>query len=305
MYQVREAIPGVFEVALELGEDPVGFFGGGPIAYSLWFLRGPSAAIIDPGPTTVATVGLQAIRDLGYDPSEVEYVVPTHIHVDHGGACGYLVQELPRAKAVIHARGAEHARDPSRLIAGTAAVFGERWQDLFGAILPVPEERLLVVEDGDALVMGGRRHRVVYLPGHAPHHIGIYDEEMGAIYCGHGLGMPRPGSPLPDPPSTLPFFDVDAALASIAKVRDLNPRYIFYSHYGLGGADPRAEIDTAERVTREMGEIVTRGMAEGASPEEMERRLAAYVYGEASVASRTFAPIVRAYMTYFQRKAAR
>lgn len=305
MYEVREAIAGVYEVTLEQGEDPVGFFGGGTIAYSLWFLPGPGAAIIDPGPTTVAMVGLQAIRDLGYDPDEVEYVVPTHIHVDHGGGCGYLVQTLPRAKALIHARGAEHMRDPSRLIAGTAAVFGERWEELFGAILPVPEERLVVVDDGDTFVLGGRRHRIIYLPGHAPHHIGIYDEETAALYCGHGLGMPRLGSPLPDPPSTLPFFDVDAALASIAKARSLNPRHIFYSHYGMGGGDPQAEIDTAERVTREMGEMVTRGMAEGASPEEMERRLAAYVYGDASVAPRTFAPIVRAYTTYFQRKAAR
>ncbi|MFQ5879199.1 MAG: MBL fold metallo-hydrolase [Dehalococcoidia bacterium] len=305
MYRAHEAIPGVFEVTLEHGEDPVGFFGGGAIAYSLWFLPAPNAAIIDPGPTTVATVGLQAIRDLGYDPTAVEYVVATHIHVDHGGGCGYLLQELPRARAVIHARGAEHMRDPSRLIAGTAAVFGEKWQELFGAILPVPQERMIVVDDGDALTLGGRRHRVLYLPGHAPHHIGLYDEETGAVYCGHGLGMPRPGSPLPDPPSTLPFFDVDAALASIARVRSLNPRHIFYSHYGMGGGDPKAEIDTAERVTRDMGEIVTSGTEEGASVEEMERRLKAYVYGDPSQTSRTYAPIVRAYMAYFQRQASR
>ena len=301
-YTVKEVIPGIFEIKFAYGEDRVGFFGGGQTPHAAWFLPGPQAALIDPGPTVAADIALQAVRDLGHDPLAIEYVVPTHIHVDHGGAAGYLVQQLPRSRLAVHPRGLTHVKDPSRLIEGTAGVFGEQWEQIFGAILPVPEDRLIVVDEGDVLTMGGRRHLVLYTPGHAPHHISLYDEVTGALYGGHGLGMPRLGSPLPDPPSTLPYFDVDASLESIEKMRRLNPRYALLVHYGYYEGDPQALMDATAKATRGMGDIVREALAEGATPEEMERRIKTFVYGDADRADRSYSAIVRAYINYYNRQ---
>ena len=129
---VEEIFPGVFEMRTTYGRDTAGLFTEGAFPHAVWFVAGPTSALLDPGPTVVAEETLEALQGMGYDPNDIEYVVPSHIHVDHGGGCGWLVKELPKAKAVIHSRGAPFMLDVSRLVAGTAAVFGEDWEDIFG-----------------------------------------------------------------------------------------------------------------------------------------------------------------------------
>jgi len=299
---VRQVLPGVWEMRMTYGRDPSGLFGGGPLPHTLWYVGGPSPALLDPGPTVVAREALRALRGLGYDPEGIEYVVPSHIHVDHGGSCGWLVRELPRATVVLHRRGAPYLLETTRLREGTAAVFGPQWEDLFGPLLPVPQERLLAVEDGHTLSLGGRQHRVLFLPGHSLDHIGVYDEEMGALYCGHALGQYYPGRPLPDPPSTLPYFDVEAALASMARIGEIAPRYVLLAHGGLLAGEPAPFIRAAQQVTREVGEIVLKGMEEGVPPEGIEKRVRAYLFGDPDKAGRSYMLTVRSYMTYYERK---
>ena len=299
---VREVFPGVLEMHTTYGRDTAGLLTDGAFPHSVWYIKGPSPALLDPGPTVVAEETLQALRDLGYDPGAIEYVVPSHIHVDHGGGAGWLVRELPKASVVVHTRGVPYVVNPERLIAGTAQVFGSEWESVFGPVLPVPQERLTSVEDGHRLSMGGRPYQVLFMPGHSLDHIGVYDETNRALYCGHGLGNYMPHRFMPDPPLTLPYFDVPASLASIRRARELSPRYLLPVHTGFLASNPAFAIDAVERVTIELGDLIRDGTDRGDTEESLEEQVREYLFADPSRADRSYMPVVRAYQTYYERE---
>ncbi len=302
--ETEQIFPGVWEFRATYGRDTAELFTDGAMPHAAWFVAGDRPAILDPGPTSIAEELLDAIRKLGQDTDAIEWVAPSHIHVDHAGGSGWLTRELPRAKAVFHARGAPFMRDPARLIAGTAEVFGDSWRDVFGDILPVPDDRMAIVEDGDALDFGsGGAYRVVFTPGHSLDHISLYDEERGAFYCGHALGNYKPPRFLPDPPMTLPYFDVDASVASIRKARELAPKRLLPAHSGSLASNPAIAIDVVERVTLEIGEVVKGGMAAGKSDAEMETDVRAHLFADPAKADRSYMPVVVSYRRYYERRA--
>ena len=303
--ETEQIFPGVWEFRTTYGRDTAELFTDGAMPHAAWFVAGEHPAILDPGPTSIAEELLDAIRALGHETDDIEWIVPSHIHIDHAGGCGWLVRELPQAKAVFHTRGAPFMRDTSRLIAGTADVFGETWQDVFGELLPVPDDRLVTVEDGDRLQIGGSDYRIVFMPGHSLDHIGVYDEERGALYCGHGLGNYKPPRFLPDPPMTLPYFDVDASLASIRKARELAPKYLLPVHSGFLASNPAFAIDAVERITVEIGEIVKQGMADGKSEAQMEDDVRRHLFADPAKADRSYMPVVISYVRYYERQARR
>ena len=303
--ETEQIFPGVWEFRTTYGRDTAELFTDGAMPHAAWFVAGEHPAILDPGPTSIAEELLDAIRALGHETDDIEWIVPSHIHIDHAGGCGWLVRELPQAKAVFHTRGAPFMRDTSRLIAGTADVFGETWQDVFGELLPVPDDRLVTVEDGDRLQIGGSDYRIVFMPGHSLDHIGVYDEERGALYCGHGLGNYKPPRFLPDPPMTLPYFDVDASLASIRKARELAPKYLLPVHSGFLASNPAFAIDAVERITIEIGEIVKQGMADGKSEAQMEDDVRRHLFADPAKADRSYMPVVISYVRYYERQARR
>ena len=303
--ETEQIFPGVWEFRTTYGRDTAELFTDGAMPHAAWFVAGEHPTILDPGPTSIAEELLDAIRALGHETDDIEWIVPSHIHIDHAGGCGWLVRELPQAKAVFHTRGAPFMRDTSRLIAGTADVFGETWQDVFGEILPVPDDRLVTVEDGDRLQIGGSGYRIVFMPGHSLDHIGVYDEERGALYCGHGLGNYKPPRFLPDPPMTLPYFDVDASLASIRKARELAPKYLLPVHSGFLASNPAFAIDAVERITVEIGEIVKQGMADGKSEAQMEDDVRRHLFADPAKADRSYMPVVISYVRYYERQARR
>ena len=303
--ETEQIFPGVWEFRTTYGRDTAELFTDGAMPHAAWFVAGEHPAILDPGPTSIAEELLDAIRALGHETDDIEWIVPSHIHIDHAGGCGWLVRELPQAKAVFHTRGAPFMRDTSRLIAGTADVFGETWQDVFGELLPVPDDRLVTVEDGDRLQIGGSGYRIVFMPGHSLDHIGVYDEERGALYCGHGLGNYKPPRFLPDPPMTLPYFDVDASLASIRKARELAPKYLLPVHSGFLASNPAFAIDAVERITVEIGEIVKQGMADGKSEAQMEDDVRRHLFADPAKADRSYMPVVISYVRYYERQARR
>ena len=303
--QVNEVFPGVLEMHTTYGRDTAGLLTDGAFPHAVWYIEGPSPALLDPGPTVVAEETVQTLRDLGYDPGLIEYVVPSHIHVDHGGGAGWLAENLPKANVVVHSRGAPYMADTTRLAAGTAQVFGDDWESIFGPLLPVPEDRLLSVEDSHAMTIGGRPYRILFMPGHSLDHIGVYDETNEALYCGHGLGNYMPHRFMPDPPMTLPYFDVDASLASIQRARELAPRYLLPVHTGFLASNPAYAIDSVERVTVELGAVVKAGMAEGVSESTIEERVLTYLFADPRRADRSYLPLVRSYVTYYERQASK
>jgi glyoxylase-like metal-dependent hydrolase (beta-lactamase superfamily II) len=205
-------------------------------------------AFVDTGAANSVPGLLGVVADLGLTPEQVDYVIPTHVHLDHGGGAGHLMAACPNARLVVHPKGATHMIDPSRLIASSTDVYGEDdFARTFGAPLPIPEERVILAEDGQTFDLGGRALRFVDTPGHANHHGCIYDERSRGFFTGDTFGISyrefdTAAGPWLFAPTTPVAFDPDAWLASLDKLMADEPRVMYLTHYGPV-ADPDQLVD--------------------------------------------------------------
>ncbi|MFJ5772371.1 MBL fold metallo-hydrolase [Psychrobacillus sp. NPDC093180] len=181
----------------------------------------------------------EGLKALGISLDEVKYIIVTHIHLDHAGGAGLLMQECPNAKVVVHHKGARHLADPSRLIAGAKAVYGDKFSGLFEPILPIAEERLIVKGEGETLEIGPNC-QLLFLdtPGHANHHFSIYDPISNGMFTGDTVGVRYPQL-VPDNvhlflPSTSPNqFDPDAMQRAMDRMEQMRLDTIYFGHYGM------------------------------------------------------------------------
>jgi glyoxylase-like metal-dependent hydrolase (beta-lactamase superfamily II) len=181
---------------------------------------------------------LAALAAKGIAPDAVDWVILTHVHLDHAGGAGRLMQELPNATLTVHPRGARHVADPSRLVAGTVAVYGEdETRRLYGEILPVDPARILETPDGGAIRLAGRELVFHDTPGHARHHVAIHDTRSGHVFAGDVFGMSY--RELDDgarqfifPTSSPVQFDPAPYHRSIDLVARLAPEAVYATHYG-------------------------------------------------------------------------
>jgi glyoxylase-like metal-dependent hydrolase (beta-lactamase superfamily II) len=213
-------------------------------------------AFVESG-TSLSVPGLlQALQALGIERGAVDYVVPTHVHLDHAGGAGALLRELPNARLVIHPRGARHMIDPSQLIAGATAVYGsEVMRATYGEILPVPESRVVVADvasDRDfELMLGARRLQFIDAPGHARHHCAIWDEVSRGWFTGDVFGLVYREFDTADGnyliPTTSPVqFDPGAWNATLDRLLERAPAHVYLTHYGRVDAVPALAADLRE-----------------------------------------------------------
>lgn len=182
---------------------------------------------------------LAGLEALGVDAARIKYIIVTHIHLDHAGGAGLLLEKCPGAKVVVHPKGKRHLADPSRLIAGAKVVYGEKFEQLFDPIVPIPEERLLVMNDGDCLQIGRNRTLTFYdTPGHANHHFSIHDSKSNGIFTGDTIGvfyseLVEKGVELYLPSTSPNQFRPEAMLESANRLEKLNPKRIYFGHFGM------------------------------------------------------------------------
>jgi len=192
----------------------------------------------------------------------VDYVILTHVHLDHAGGAGALMRELPNARAVVHPRGVRHMVDPSQLIAGATAVYGaEEIQRSYGNLVPIPAERIDTAPDGHTIDLAGRELLCIDTPGHARHHMSIWDERSRAFFPGDTFGLSyrefdtdRGAFILP---TTTPVqFEPDALHASIERMMNFRPGQMFLTHYsrvtdlGRLAHDLHEQIDVMVAIAR-------------------------------------------------------
>jgi glyoxylase-like metal-dependent hydrolase (beta-lactamase superfamily II) len=195
-------------------------------------------AFIDTGAANSVPRLLGVIADLGLTPEHVDFVIPTHVHLDHGGGAGTLMAACPNARLAIHPKGATHMIDPSRLTAGSTAVYGEdAFARDFGALTPVPEERVIIAQDGDTFDLAGRTLKFIDTPGHANHHGCIYDETSRGFFTGDTFGISyrefdTAAGPWLFAPTTPVAFDPEAWLTSLDKLMAYAPQAMYLTHYG-------------------------------------------------------------------------
>jgi glyoxylase-like metal-dependent hydrolase (beta-lactamase superfamily II) len=195
------------------------------------------AAFVDTG-TTLSVPNLLAAleaREIGRD--QVDWVLTTHVHLDHAGGAGELMRHLPNARCAVHPRGARHLVDPARLVAGSIAVYGETvYHRLYGEIVPIPEERIFIPGDGERITVGRRRLELIHTAGHALHHYCIVDLDTRRIFTGDNFGVSYrdfdvDGREFIFPTTTPVHFDPDAMHASIDRLMSYRPVAMYLTHY--------------------------------------------------------------------------
>lgn len=220
------------------------------------------AGFIDTG-TSNTVPGLLALLDhKGINREQVRWVMPTHVHLDHAGGVGALMQALPEATLLVHTRGARHLVSPEKLQAGAMAVYGEsRYMKLFGGLVPVPAERVTEIGDGHVLDFNGRELLFLDTPGHARHHYCIHDCASEGIFTGDTGGVSYPElntlQAFVFPPTTPVQFDPQAWYTSIERLQGLKPERLFVTHFGMH-RNPQAFLDALRSSIAEYVEVAQR-----------------------------------------------
>jgi len=247
---------------------------GANAPFAVYFIRDGGGAIIEPGPAVLVPDILEAAAQL--DISKPEYIIPTHIHLDHAGSLGRLAEIFPDAQIVLNRQGAKHMVEPSRLISSTKMAFGDDFEKTYGAILPLPESRLRLVTDGDKLKLGSRQLLVIHTPGHAAHHIAIFDSKTRGLFCGESLGLIYgPGYP-PLPAVAPPSFDLELYLKDMENLKALKPRLLFYSH-GTVAKEPQKLIATAIENSKLVGDLIMSELKAGKNDEAIIKNIDDYL----------------------------
>lgn len=220
---------------------------------------GSAVAIVETGNAASPDRILKVLQSRGRQPEEISHVVVTHVHLDHAGGAGTLIQRLPQATLLAHPYAARHLVDPSKLEASARAVYGDaKFDQMYGTLVPVPEERLQVIEDGDAIHVGPRRLEFMDAPGHARHHFTVWDEQTGGWFTGDTFGLSYRELDTESGafifPTTTPIqFDPGALLASIDRMMERSPACMYLTHFG--------RVRDVERLAGELREEVS-GYAE-------------------------------------------
>lgn len=225
-----------------------------------FFIPGARPAVIETGPATVATTLTEGLDAIGVPREDVAYFVMTHIHLDHAGAAGDLMEAFPNATVVVHTEGARHMIDPTKLMASAYRVFGDALDRTFGPLRAVPADRLMAVEPGAVLDLGNRTLEIVEATGHARHHMAIQDSASGGIFVGDSMGVFLPEAGVLRPATPPPDFDLDIALATLKRFRERAPRALYLTHFGPAPVDRDMLAESEERLIR-YGAIIREEMA--------------------------------------------
>jgi len=203
---------------------------------------GGHRAIIDPGPGSTYQTLRELLHSRGLSVPQLDAILLTHIHLDHAGASGALVRENPRLTVYVHALGAPHMIDPTKLLASAARLWPETLHQLFGETLPVPTENLRILEGGETLTLGTRKLDVAYTPGHASHHVSYFDAAEGVAFVGDTAGIRINNGPYILPATPPPDISLEIWENSFAAILARRPSRLFLTHFGYA-EKPAEHID--------------------------------------------------------------
>ncbi len=306
MKSVTQLHPGLWQISLP-------FQGESGIIGSYLLANGRTLALIDPGPTTTLGELLEAIRETGHRPEELTHILLTHIHLDHAGATGNLLQYTPQASVYVHGIGAPHLLDTTKVVTSATRIYGERMQTLWGEIKSVPAPRLQILEHGDTLKLGEMTLEVHYTPGHAIHHIIFFDPQTRDLFAGDVAGVRLQGIDYVRPPTPPPDVDLEAWVKSIELMRHLQPEVLYLAHFG-----PTYQIEQHLEILQaklfSWGELMLQGLREGKNEDQLLELLIAQTQPELLAVAHDKQDIVRyeiatnyrmtvqGYMRYWQKK---
>jgi glyoxylase-like metal-dependent hydrolase (beta-lactamase superfamily II) len=241
-------------------------------------VEGGRGAFVDTGANDAVPLLLDALQQQGLDAAAVDFVFLTHIHLDHAGGAGLLMQHLPNARCVIHPRGAPHMVNPERLIAGTIGVYGEeRTREMYGDIVPIDETRVVIADDEAWFDLNGRAMQALHTEGHARHHYVLNDPSSRGVFTGDNFGISYRECDTENgefiyPTTTPASFDPAEAHKSVDRIMGCEPEQLYLTHYSRvrdlqrlaadmhAGIDDYVEMALANQAEPDRGERIQQAM---------------------------------------------
>jgi glyoxylase-like metal-dependent hydrolase (beta-lactamase superfamily II) len=189
-------------------------------------------AIIDPGPATCLPTLEAVLKARGFGWDDVRAVLLTHIHLDHAGGSGHVLQAATSARLYVHERGARHMVDPTKLVASATRLYQDDMARLWGTMLPVPADRVEVLDNRNSMSIVGHDVEVAWTPGHASHHVSYFLPASRIAFVGDTAGICRPNGRVVLPPTPPPDIDLEAWHTSTDTILGWNPATLFLTHFG-------------------------------------------------------------------------
>jgi glyoxylase-like metal-dependent hydrolase (beta-lactamase superfamily II) len=252
---------------------------GQPKTVAAYVIKGEKIALVDCGYASSYQNVLAGLSELGLAPSDVKYLIPTHVHLDHAGATGHLLKEMPNAQVVAHEKAVPHLVDPTKLIESATKVFGELIMQLYGAPLPVPQGRITAVGKEAHLDFGeGVTATLRHTPGHAPHQVSITLDGSGDLLTADAVGIVYPDVKTLIPTTPPPSFDPDQLVSSVRLLEQTNPAQLLTPHFGPRSDATSVFEGTKEKVAKwvkDVGDMKARGATLDDAAEAMELRVMA------------------------------
>jgi glyoxylase-like metal-dependent hydrolase (beta-lactamase superfamily II) len=205
-----------------------------PRTVGAYLVKGPKPTLIDCGYASSFQNVLSGLAEVGVMPTDVRYLIPTHVHLDHAGAAGRLLKEMPNAQVIAHERSTPHLVDPRRLIESSTMVFGKRIMDLYGYPDPISAERIVSVGKEYHLDLGEQMTTtLMHSPGHAPHQISIMLDRQRILLTADAVGIVYPGMKTLIPTTPPPSFKPDELVATVGNLRQTGPAELLVPHFGI------------------------------------------------------------------------
>jgi len=248
---------------------------------------GRRTAVIDCGYASTYGNVMQGLRHLGVEPSRVDYLIPTHLHLDHAGATGHLLRYMPRARVIAHERAVPHLVDPTKLVESATSVFGEKLVQMYGKPLPIDKNKITAVGEESHIDLGGATLTTLHAPGHAPHQISVLFEEEHLLFSADAVGMVFPSFPTLLPATPPPSFDPVKLAQTLEMLRQTDPKMLLVPHYGVR-KDVSLVLDRTREKTEEWVKDVTRLNDMHLTPEQIVDELRRKITEETGIPSAGF-----------------
>lgn len=242
---------------------------GIPHFCAVYLVKGEKLALMEAGDHTTADKVLAGIRQLGVQPQDISYIFCSHIHLDHSGAAGQLVAQMPKAQVVVQERGARHVADPTRLLEG----YGEFGGDpaLRDLVKPVPSDKIVEVKGGETFSLGkDGTVQVVATPGHSPHSVSYLYSQHKGLFCGDAVGVYLAEERVLMPVAAI-GYNHEQALSSLKTMAALPIEALFFPHWSVH-KNVRDILALAQKQWGDWGDLAERVFKSG-HPEQLEDKL--------------------------------
>ena len=248
-----------------------------------YLVKGPKPALVDCGYASSYQSVLAGLAEVGVMPTDVRYLIPTHVHLDHAGAAGRLIKEMPNAEVIAHERSTPHLVDPTRLVESSTMVFGKATVELYGVPEPISAERIISVGKEYHLDLGdGMTATLMHAPGHAPHQVSVMLDRTKTLLTADAVGIVYPGMKAMIPTTPPPSFKPDELAATIGNIRQTTPTELLVPHFGKR-SDVDWVFDKTVELVRAWVEQVKSLWKKGGSLDSISERMEGEVLKDAGI----------------------